>query len=440
VACGFLTARTRKGGHVRGSTVELAQAIIGNGARHMTDNPRRRERVRILAFVGYFLPGHKSGGPVQSLRLLAEHLADDAEFTIVCRDRDFGDSQPYPPPYCGDFATPTWRVIYTRPGLARLTALWRALRDNQFDVIYLNSLFSREFSMLPMVVKALLRVRTPVLLAPRGELSPGALLIRGLRKRLYLALARLLGVYRQVNWHATSARELEHICKHFPDAAVRQAGILTAREFAPPAADRPHRSSRDDSEPLQAVFLSRVTPMKNLALVLEALRHAERPIHLSVAGVIDDPKYFQLCQQKAASLPAHCRVTYLGHLSLPDVAALLGRSDVFLLPTRGENHGHAILEALASGVPVIISDQTPWSSVSDLGGGWVCEISTPAPFCRALKEFSRLSARERAAFGVRARNAFETLVDNVAIAAENRRMFAQLQSLSLRTIGGPPRV
>lgn len=52
--------------------------------------------MRILAFVKYYLPGYKTGGPLRTLEHMVAQLGGDFLFRVVTSDRDAGDTWPYP--------------------------------------------------------------------------------------------------------------------------------------------------------------------------------------------------------------------------------------------------------------------------------------------------------------------------------------------------------
>jgi glycosyltransferase involved in cell wall biosynthesis len=62
----------------------------------------------------------------------------------------------------------------------------------------------------------------------------------------------------------------------------------------------------------------------------------------------------------------------------------------FLLPTAGENFGHVILEALTSGCPVLISDQTPWRALQEEGIGWDLSLNDQNIWLEALNTCVRM--------------------------------------------------
>jgi glycosyltransferase involved in cell wall biosynthesis len=81
----------------------------------------------------------------------------------------------------------------------------------------------------------------------------------------------------------------------------------------------------------------------------------------------------------------HCKVTFKGNLEKRDLFEQLSRYDVLLHPTLGENFGHAIVEAMALGVPVLISDKSPWTDVEESNAGWSLPLSQPEAFVEKLR-------------------------------------------------------
>ncbi len=63
-------------------------------------------------------------------------------------------------------------------------------------------------------------------------------------------------------------------------------------------------------------------------------------------------------------------------------------TDLFLLPTAGENFGHAIFEALSSGVPALISDQTPWRGLAEAKAGFDLALAEPDRWVDAIDAFA----------------------------------------------------
>lgn len=362
--------------------------------------------MRILTFMDYYLPGHKSGGPVRSVANLVERLSGRFHFQVVTRDRDWGDDHGYAGVRPG-----TWMrdrgldVLYLEPRQLRPQALARVLRETPTDVLYLNSVFSRPFSMLPLAARRLGRIGSvPVVLAPRGEFSPGALGLKTRRKRAYLAAARAAGLFDGVTWQASSAFEADDIRRVLgTGSGPRAPRVLIASDVPPPPLPElpePGRSKAPGT--LRVLFLSRVTRMKNLHAAVRMLRGVRGSVEFAVYGPIEDETYWKECQAAAAGLGPGVRMVYHGPVAHRDVVRVYREHDLFFLPTLGENYGHAIHEALSAGCPVLISDRTPWRGLQERGVGWDLPLDAPRAFTDALQRLVDMDAAEHQALRERA--------------------------------------
>jgi glycosyltransferase involved in cell wall biosynthesis len=78
------------------------------------------------------------------------------------------------------------------------------------------------------------------------------------------------------------------------------------------------------------------------------------------------------------------------------VPAALARYDFMILPTHNENFGYAILDALAAGCPVLLSDQTPWRDLEAAGAGWTIPLADPERFARTIEACVAMGPDEHA--------------------------------------------
>src|SRR5690606_10471907 len=101
-------------------------------------------------------------------------------------------------------------------------------------------------------------------------------------------------------------------------------------------------------------------------------------LRFDIYGPISDQDYWKECQALIKSLPANVVATYCGSVAPARVAELFSKYDLFFLPTRGENYGHVIAEALSMGTLVLISDQTPWRELQADGLGWDVPLAAVA--------------------------------------------------------------
>lgn len=337
---------------------------------------------RITIFVAYYLPGTRAGGPIRSISNLVSAIGDRFDFSILTLDHDFGRNERYPgiEPF-------TWivrdeaRVQYLSSGWRGLKTIVAAAIDPDADAVYLNSLFERRFSMLPLWTRVVARRRLEnVILAPRGELSEAAQRSKPKRKAIYLAALKAFGIPRRVTWMASSEFERRDIQGTFGGVLVRMAPPLPHA----PSGGLPSNLVPKEPGTLKLIFVGRVLPHKGLHVVLDLLARVKGTIRLEIAGPIEDDNYWAKCQDQVAALPKDVSVTYLGVLGRSELEAALKRAELFVLPTRSENFGHAIAEALAAGLPVLISDATPWRGLADEGVGWDVSLEDVEAFADAL--------------------------------------------------------
>ncbi|SCG49966.1 Glycosyltransferase involved in cell wall bisynthesis [Micromonospora rifamycinica] len=353
---------------------------------------------RVIATAGVFEPGFRGGGPIRSLRYILDTLPGDLDVTLVTRDRDLGSPAPYPG-LSGRLLRRDGRsaVFYLNPWSPRhWVRMARHVRARPVDLLYVNSIWSL-FSVLSILAVALRLVRVgAVLVAPRGELSPGALAIRTAKKRLFLALWAPVLRRLRVRWQACSRLEERQIRANVPWARV----MVNGNESPIPAHPVPPVVPHDG--PLRLVFVGRISPMKNLSTALEAVAGTTRPVEFDIFGPAEDARYWSRCQRLVAAMPEHVRVRYLGELAAADVVPTFSRYDAFLFPTLGENFGHVILESLAAGCPVVCSDDTPFSELIRDTGGTVVRPTTAAGLSRVLDLLADRTPGERAAAKVTA--------------------------------------
>ena len=84
-------------------------------------------------------------------------------------------------------------------------------------------------------------------------------------------------------------------------------------------------------------------------------------------------------------MPENITVTYRGFLNNKQAESTLSQYHFLFLPSKGENYGHAIIESLSLGCPVIISNNTPWRELESHGAGWDISLNNPAKFEEILQ-------------------------------------------------------
>lgn len=357
---------------------------------------------KILIFTAYYSPAVKGGGPIQSIRNLTDNLSDYFEFYIITGDRDLGDDSPFE-----NISPNRWtivensKVLYVNKKKLELGKLIDVVKQIDFDLIYLNSFFSFKFSILPLLLtKFKVIASKPVLLAPRGEFSQGALNLKKGKKRVYIYLVKLLRTYKSVYWHAT-AREEENDIKRTinNDAYIRVASNLTADY----SELKYTKSIKKVEGHLKIIFLSRIHPKKNLLQAIKLMKNLTGNVEFSIYGPIEDSNYWDKCNDAILDLPDNISIQYKGVISHENIINTFNKHHIFLFPTLGENFGHVISEALIGGCPLIISDQTPWRNLEQSGVGFDINLSNNEEFMRRLQFFVNMNNSE---FELYSKNAF----------------------------------
>lgn len=382
---------------------------------------------RILAFTQFYLPGYKAGGPIRTVANMASRLGSAFDFRVVTLNHDSGNTTPY-----DTVESEEWtqvgkaQVMYMPPSRLSIRRLSALVASFAPDVIYLNSFFDWRFTQRILWARRFGCFRsTPVVLAPRGEFSPGALAIKPRRKTSYMALMRGTGLYSGLTWQASSELEKQDIVRALPrvnPGSIKVAMDLCSGERLETVAVQ----ERPVGAPLRICFLSRVTPMKNLDFAIRALGQVQAAVHFAIYGPIGNPDYWNTCQDMLEALPSHITHAYVGSIHPAAVHGVLSNHDLFLLPTRGENYGHVIHEALQAGLPTLISDQTPWRDLEARGVGWTEPLHDAARFAAIIDDVATWPLSRLAAVRVQAAEFAREHVDDGGQVKANMDLFLDL--------------
>ena len=380
--------------------------------------------MKILLFSGFYLPGYKGGGPIRTIANMLEKLGNEIHFFLITADRDLGDESAYP-----GIVSDGWQqlgraqVYYASPGLGWLWQLMKVIQAFDGAAMHLNSFFSFRFSILPLIYWRMLKPGRPVIVGPRGEFSQGALALKSPKKRAFIALTKAVGLYRGVIWHASTAHEADDIRR----VMGSKAQIRVAVDIACPPPDLAMQP-RQAGSPLRLVFLSRISPKKNLLDAIQMLRRVQSPVVFDIYGPAEDAAYWSSCQAAAQQLPAHVQFNYCGALYPAQVPETMARYDLFYLPTLGENFGHVIAEALGCGLPVLIADTTPWRDLAQQKLGWDLPLSQPEQFVAAIESCSRMPAADYDAWRHSIRAWALANIGNDEAVEQTRQLFMNLDS------------
>lgn len=374
---------------------------------------RFMNKKRVIVFSDWFIPGYKAGGPIKSLKNLISSV--NCDFHVFTRITDYHSSSPYEGIGEGTDIkiSDNCTVRYMKDSRMNVRSVLKILRKNNFDWIYLNSLFSARFTILPLVVSFFCGLNNRVIVAPRGMLKPGALTIKAGKKSLFLKYGRFL--YRKVTWHATNEQEAKEILQKFPNAKIVIAPVI-------PSADVPFdRPTPKRVGALRAVTFSRVSAEKGILEAIQIINaiDASKDVTLDIYGAIPQDDYTEQCIIEAKK---GNRVRLMGEVLPSKLKELYANYEVFFLPTWGENYGHAISEALLSAKPVIISDKTPWRNLKEVKAGFDVKLSQE-DFITAINFMCDLDEGEYIQWSEGARMYAHHILRNPEVIRANERLF-----------------
>ncbi len=349
------------------------------------------KRLQVLVAVDWYLPGFRAGGPIRSVAGMAAALKEHVGLWVVTRDRDLGAREPYPNVPVNEWTERDGvRVLYLAPEKITIGTWRKLLKERTYDAVFLNSFFSLYFTLVPLWLAKKQHARPRIVLAPRGMLGKGALKLKSAKKRIFIALAKGIGLFSGIVWQASTKHEEADIRAFFGDKAT----VHQVPNFSLNAPDIRVERKTGAKSPGEArfVYVSRIAEVKNLDAGIRYFGHLSlngADVRLDIVGTIDDEAYWAKCEEAIQEVDNGVRIEYQGMLPHEKVQEIMGKSHFMVLPSTNENFGHVVLEALAVGCPVIISDRTPWQDLKEAGVGWVLPLEERA-FVEALEQCIRM--------------------------------------------------
>ena len=350
---------------------------------------------KILFLTNHYLPGYKAGGPIKSISSLCERINENFILYVITSDRDSGDRESFKNIKIDDINYHNnTNVVY----LSKVDILnvFKWIKSIQPDVIHLNSFFSK-FSQIVLFLNKIGLINSKIILSARGELSTGALSIKSPKKISYLFFTKLLNLYSNIAFHVTDKIEFNDVKNTFNNNKIYNIENLRGNIKSSKNLDR-----FLDSKILKLVFISRIARKKNLKFALEILESysGSKKIVFDIYGTQEDEKYWNECNDVIKRMDNNVTVAYKKSLKPIEVPSILSQYHVFFLPTKNENFGHAIVEAMQNGVIPLISDQTPWDNLENYNAGYSLPLSNKILFMEAIYNLCQLPSKDLALLSI----------------------------------------
>ena len=376
------------------------------------------------------------------------------EFSIFCSNKDLDGSvlqgvafDEWVP---GNANTKTW---YSSSNNI-LPVLKQAIKKEKPDHLFITGIYDWQFNFKPLLFCRGVKK----IISARGMLHPGALSQKSFKKRIYLQLWKMLGLHTKHTFHATDEAEKRYI----QDIFGNEVQVKVAANFPHVLPEQEVIEKKPGLLKLASIAL--VSPMKNILLVLEALadwgagsrellgrdtlrqaprnerdkqgdtlRQAPRNerdkqddisiVEYNIYGPVKDERYWEECEALIKKLPATVKVRYHGDIPPAKIAAALAACHVFILPSKSENFGHSLYEALSAGRPVITSNNTPWVNLEAAKAGINVSLNDTNGLQEAIVFFAAMDLPVMQEWSKGARHYAEEAVDLDAARLQYLEMF-----------------
>ena len=247
---------------------------------------------KVLILNGQYWPGYKGGGPIRSMVNMVDNLGEEFEFYVITSDRDFKSDKPYENVKINEWnKVGNALVYYMSENRQTFRDFKNLINSVNYDVMYLNGFFSPIYTIKPLILNRLNKLKNNnIILTPRGDFS-GGLEVKRLKKYLYIYLVKLLGIYNNLIWHATSELEEKDIKKIFKNAKIVEASNLPSK-----LKDKSVNKIKTYKE-LKLVFISRIHRKKNLLKTLGLLykSNIKDNIEYDIFGPIEVQECWNAC-------------------------------------------------------------------------------------------------------------------------------------------------
>ncbi|MFC0263916.1 glycosyltransferase [Fontibacter flavus] len=244
------------------------------------------------------------------------------------------------------------------------------------------------------------KTKKPYLISPRGMLYPEALQISSLFKKVAMPLYQRRDLEMATVLHATCQQEMLYI---------REMGFQNPIAVIPNPIEIniPKSLAQAEKTKKQVGFIGRFAPIKNLEMLLQAWAEtgAKQPDWELVLIGDGDAVYRNELTQLAKNLGIQ-NIRFTGFLRGEEKEKALQALDYLALPSKSENFGMVVPEALLREIPVIASKGTPWEDLLSHQAGWWVDNNLPS-LVKALKSAMELSEEGRQVMGANGRKLVE---------------------------------
>lgn len=341
--------------------------------------------MRLLCVIPSYWPAYQFGGPVFSVHALNKALLKKG-IDVSVYTTNVGLNGRVPNNQEVDvngvkvtyFAFTRFFEFLGATGWQFSLPMTAALRGNLrlFDVIYIVAIWNYPIAIAAHYCR---RYKKPYIISPRGLLYPYTTGRKAWKKWPYYQLITKKDLQGAAAIHYTTRDESErcHLALGLKNTAVVIPNGIDLCEFKDlPSKEKLRQRYPTLKDKKVILFLGRINWKKGLDILIEAhsvLTKKRNDVHLLITGN-DEAGYIRKVKRWVREYGIGQRVTFTGILTGKEKLEAYAGSDIFVLPSYSENFGIAVVEAMACGLPVIISNQVGiYKEVSGAEAGVVIE-------------------------------------------------------------------
>jgi glycosyltransferase involved in cell wall biosynthesis len=294
----------------------------------------------------------------------------------------------------------------------RVNASWWCNRVNYFDFranqnFFQKLMFLRKFIYLnnpiihfhglwfpkyfPYILLAYF-MKSPCIISPHGSLEPGALRQKFLKKYFARKIYFDHIVSRATALWACSEKEQSNLRREFPKVHV---DIVSIGVDVPILKTEVLDNSKNQDDRIKIILvISRLNPGKGLVNLINAWgKIQDERWRIIIAGP-DENNYRSIVQLEIDKLNLNKFISLIGYINPQERDNLYRQADIFALPSLSENFGIVVAEAMSYGIPVLTTNETPWTKVG-LQRGCLCVGVSSSEISKGLKVLMDLSKEEK---------------------------------------------
>lgn len=340
--------------------------------------------MKIIHLCPYVFPALAYGGPAKLVYELAVQQAkDNNEVIIITSDTFDHNRRLYPHEKYTSQVNP--RIVYSHNLINSWAYHYRFF--THFGAIFdwfrlrkgTGTTHIHDMFVLPQLFIAILLMvfRYPYVVSPHGVLD----LVRTQKKSflkslLYFALVKPV-LHKASLLVATSSKEAQDL------RALGFTRLVTVRNglaITPSPVNRLDRTT-ETLTPLKLLYLGKLHPHKGLHHLLRALASLKNEFTITIVGPDDGQEH----ELRHLAKELHIRVTFIPYVDESAKAELFSHHDLFVYPSASEGFSISILEAMAAGLPVLITRDCNFPEVSHHHAGFIATSNQPPELLRQLR-------------------------------------------------------